>query len=45
MPPRKPKLRDDELFRMQLTNMIDMDHALGTHPIAAALWWSSSRAS
>ena len=29
MPPKKPKLRDDELFRMQLTNMIDMDHAVG----------------
>ena len=28
MPPKKPKLRDDELFRMQLNNMIDMDHAL-----------------
>jgi len=28
MPPKKPKLRDDELFRMQLTNMIDMEHAL-----------------
>lgn len=28
MPPRKPKLRDDRLFRMQLTNMIDMDHPL-----------------
>ena len=28
MPPKKPKLRDDELFRMQLTNMIDMDHPL-----------------
>ena len=28
MPPKKPKLLDDELFRMQLTNMIDMDHPL-----------------
>lgn len=28
MPPKKPKLRDDELFRMQLANMIDMDHPL-----------------
>ena len=28
MPPKKPKLRDDELFRMQLTNMIDMEHPL-----------------
>lgn len=25
---KKPKLRDDELFRMQLTNMIDMEHPL-----------------
>ncbi|MBA3897612.1 MAG: IS5 family transposase [Sphingomonadaceae bacterium] len=28
MLPKKPKLRDDELFRMQLTNMIDMEHPL-----------------
>ncbi|WP_268239198.1 hypothetical protein [Sphingopyxis bauzanensis] len=28
MPPKKPKLRDDELFRMQLVNMIDMEHSL-----------------
>ena len=28
MPPKTPKLRDDELFRMQLTNMIDMAHPL-----------------
>jgi IS5 family transposase len=28
MPPKKPKLRDEELFRMQLTNMIDMEHPL-----------------
>ena len=29
MPPKKLKLRDDELFRMQLVNMIDMEHAPG----------------
>ena len=28
MPPKKLKLRDDELFRMQLVNMIDMEHPL-----------------
>lgn len=28
MPPKKPKLRDDELFRMQMNNMIDVDHPL-----------------
>ena len=28
MPPRKPAPRSDELFRSQLDNMIDMEHAL-----------------
>jgi transposase, IS5 family len=28
MPPKKPAPRSDELFRSQLDNMIDMDHAL-----------------
>lgn len=28
MPPKKPGLRADELFRMQLSNMIDMQHPL-----------------
>jgi hypothetical protein len=30
MQPKKPMLRDDELFRRQLTNMIDMAHPLKT---------------
>ena len=38
MPPKKPKLRDDELFRMQLTNMIDMDHPLVK--VAQLIDWS-----
>lgn len=38
MPPKKPKLRDDELFRMQLTNMIDMDHPLVK--LAGLIDWS-----
>lgn len=38
MPPKKPKLRDDELFRMQLTNMIDLDHALVR--LAGLIDWS-----
>lgn len=28
MPPKKPAQRSDELFRSQLNNMIDMEHAL-----------------
>jgi hypothetical protein len=28
MPPKKPMLRDDELFGMQLMHMIDMAHLL-----------------
>jgi hypothetical protein len=28
MPPKKPKLRDNARFRMQLSNMIDMKHPL-----------------
>jgi IS5 family transposase len=28
MPPKKPAVRSDELFRSQLDNMIDMEHAL-----------------
>ena len=28
MPPKKPAPRSDELFRSQLDNMIDMEHAL-----------------
>jgi len=28
MQPKKPALRSDELFRNQLDNMIDMEHAL-----------------
>ncbi|GAC1646107.1 MAG: IS5 family transposase [Chloroflexota bacterium] len=38
MPPKKPKLRDDELFRMQLTNMIDMKHPLVK--LAGLIDWS-----
>jgi IS5 family transposase len=38
MPPKKPKLRDDELFRMQLTNMIDMEHPLVK--LAGLIDWS-----
>jgi len=38
MPPKKPKLRDDELFRMQLTNMIDMAHPLVK--LAGLIDWS-----
>ena len=38
MPPKKPKLRDDELFRMQLNNMIDMEHALVK--LAGLIDWS-----
>ena len=28
MPPKKPPMRSDELFRSQLDNMIDMEHPL-----------------
>ena len=38
MPPKKPKLRDDELFRMQLVNMIDMEHPLVK--LAGMIDWS-----
>ncbi len=38
MPPKKPKLREDELFRMQLTNMIDMAHPLVK--LAGLIDWS-----
>ncbi len=38
MPPKKPKLRDDELFRMQLTNMIDRAHPLVK--LAGLIDWS-----
>jgi len=38
MPPKKPKLRDDELFRMQLVNMIDMEHSLVK--LAGMIDWS-----
>ncbi|GAC1585318.1 MAG: IS5 family transposase [Sphingomicrobium sp.] len=38
MPPKKPKLRDDELFRMQLNNMIDMAHPLVK--LAGLIDWS-----
>ena len=38
MPPKKPKLRENELFRMQLTNMIDMDHPLVK--VAQLIDWS-----
>ena len=38
MPPKKPKLRDDELFRMQLTNTIDMAHPLVR--LAGLIDWS-----
>jgi transposase, IS5 family len=38
MPPKKPKLREDELFRMQLTNMIDMEHPLVK--LAGLIDWS-----
>ena len=38
MPPKKPKLRDDELFRMQLNNMIDMEHPLVK--LAGLIDWS-----
>jgi IS5 family transposase len=38
MPPKKPKLRDDELFRMQLSNMIDMEHPLAK--LAGMIDWS-----
>ena len=33
MQPKKPMLRDDELFRRQLTNMIDMAHPLKTSEV------------
>ena len=38
MPPKKLKLRDDELFRMQLVNMIDMEHPLVK--LAGMIDWS-----
>jgi IS5 family transposase len=38
MPPKKPKLRDDELFRMQLKNKIDLDHPLVR--LAGLIDWS-----
>jgi IS5 family transposase len=38
MPPKKPKLRDDDLFRMQLVNMIDMEHSLVK--LAGMIDWS-----
>jgi transposase, IS5 family len=38
MPPKKLKLRDDELFRMQLAGMIDMEHPLVK--LAGMIDWS-----
>ena len=38
MPPRKPAPRSDELFRSQLDNMIDMEHALVK--LAGLIDWS-----
>lgn len=38
MAPKKQKLRDDELFRMQLSNMIDMEHPLVK--LAGMIDWS-----
>ena len=38
MPPKKLVLRDDELFRMQLTNMIDLAHPLVK--LAGLIDWS-----
>jgi len=38
MPPKKPAPRSDELFRSQLDNMIDMDHALVK--LAGLIDWS-----
>jgi len=38
MPPKKPKLPDNALFRMQLTNMIDMAHLLVN--LAGLIDWS-----
>ena len=38
MPPKKPAPRSDELFRSQLDNMIDMEHALVTRRAAKPTW-------
>ena len=38
MPPKKPAPRSDELFRSQLDNMIDMEHALVK--LAGLIDWS-----
>ena len=38
MPPKKPAMRSDELFRSQLDNMIDMDHPLVK--LAGLIDWS-----
>lgn len=38
MPPKKPMLRDDELFWMQPMNMIDMAHSLMN--LAGLIDWS-----
>ncbi len=38
MPPKKPMLRDDELFGMQLMHMIDMAHPL--MKLAELIDWS-----